>query len=62
MSGGCVFLLLRIRCVFVKFDALNFNIYEFEENGQMDRGNENPIQYLPWRLRETTEKPADDRV
>ena len=26
-------------------------------NGQMDRGNENPTQHLPWWLRETTKKP-----
>ena len=26
-------------------------------NGQMDRGNENPIQHLPWWLRKTTKKP-----
>ena len=25
-------------------------------NGQMDRGNENPTQHLPWWLRKTTEK------
>ena len=25
-------------------------------NGQMDRGNENPTQYLPWWLRKTTKK------
>ena len=25
-------------------------------NGQMDRGNENPTQQLPWWLRETTKK------
>ena len=26
-------------------------------NGQMDRGNENPTQHLPWWLRKTTKKP-----
>ena len=26
-------------------------------NGQMDRGNENPTQNLPWWLRKTTKKP-----
>ena len=26
-------------------------------NGQMDCGNENPTQHLPWWLRETTKKP-----
>ena len=25
-------------------------------NGQMDRGNENPTQHLPWWLRKTTKK------
>ena len=25
-------------------------------NGQMDRGNENPTQHLPWWLRKTMEK------
>ena len=25
-------------------------------NGQMDRGNENPTQHLPWCLRKTTKK------
>ena len=29
-------------------------------NGQMDRGNENPTQYLPWWLRKTTKKPQSD--
>ena len=43
---------------FVKFTDFNFMIYEFDEytNGQMDRGNENPTQHLPWWLRKTTEK------
>ena len=27
-------------------------------NGQMDRGNENPTQHLPWWLRKTTKKPV----
>ena len=26
-------------------------------NGQMDRGNENPTQHLPWWLRKNTKKP-----
>ena len=26
-------------------------------NGQMERGNENPTQHLPWWLRKTTKKP-----
>ena len=26
-------------------------------SGQMDHGNENPSQYLPWWLRKTTKKP-----
>ena len=26
-------------------------------NGQMDRGNENPTQHLPWWLRKTMKKP-----
>ena len=26
-------------------------------NGQMDHGNENPTQHLPWWLRKTTKKP-----
>ena len=26
-------------------------------NGQMDRGNENPTQHLPWWLRKTTKNP-----
>ena len=26
-------------------------------NGQMDRGNENPTQHLPYWLRKTTKKP-----
>ena len=30
-------------------------IYECD-NGQMDRGNENPTQHLPWWLRKTTKK------
>ena len=25
-------------------------------NGQMERGNENPTQHLPWRLREAMKK------
>ena len=34
---------------FVKFTDFNFMIYEFffMNNGQMDRGNENPTQHLP---------------
>ena len=27
-------------------------------NGQMDRGNENPTQHLPWWLRKTTKKTS----
>ena len=27
-------------------------------NGQMDRGNENPTQHLPWWLMKTTKKPV----
>ena len=27
-------------------------------NGQMDRGNENPTQHLPWWLRKTTKNPS----
>ena len=27
-------------------------------NGQMDRGNENPTQHLPWWLRETMKTPS----
>ena len=27
-------------------------------NGQMDRGNENPTQRLPWWLRKTTKKTS----
>ena len=27
-------------------------------NGQMDRGNENPTQHLPWWLSKTTKKPG----
>ena len=27
-------------------------------NGQMDRGNENQTQHLPWWLRKTMEKPV----
>ena len=27
-------------------------------NGQKDRGNENPTQHLPWWLRETTKKTS----
>ena len=48
-------------CVFnvsiVKFTDLILWYMNLMNNGQMDRGNENPTQYFPWWLRKTTKKP-----
>ena len=41
----------------VKFTELILWYMNLVNNGQMDRGNENPTQHLPWRLRKTTKKP-----
>ena len=41
---------------FVKFTDFNFMM----NNGQMDRGNENPIQHLLWWLRKTTKNSQSD--
>ena len=45
---------------FVKFTDFNFydNYMNVMNNGQMDRGNENPTQHLPYLLRKPTKKPV----
>ena len=42
---------------FVKFTDLILWYMNLMNNGQMDRGNENPTQHFPWWLRKTTKKP-----
>ena len=55
---GCVFLLLCVVNVsIVKFTELILWYRNLMNNGQMDRGNENPTQHLPWWLRKTAKKP-----
>ena len=44
------------RCVF-KFINYFLRLMNVMNNGQMDRGNENPNQHLPCWLRKTTKKP-----
>ena len=52
---GCVFILL---CSHLLSSLILILWYMNLMNiGQMDRGNENPTQYLPWQLRKTTKKP-----
>ena len=54
----CVFLLLCVVNVsIVKFTELILWYMNLMNNGQMDRGIENPTQHLPWWLRKTTKKP-----
>ena len=56
ISEGCVFLLL---CNYVSLLSLQIEFLWFMNlmnNGQMERGNENPIQHLPWRQREAMKK------
>ena len=54
---GCVFLLLCVVNVsIVKFTELILWYINLMNNGQMNRGNENPTQHLPWWLRKTTKK------
>ena len=42
----------------VKFTELILWYMTLMNNGQMDRGNENPTQHLPWWLRKTTKKTS----
>ena len=41
----------------LKFAELILWYMNLMNNGQMDSGNENPTQHLPWWLRKTTKKP-----
>ena len=50
---GCVFLLLCSHASFVKFTDLILWYMNLMNNGQIDHGNENPTQHLPWWLRIT---------
>ena len=65
---GWVFLLLCSQCFislknyhlnvsFVKFTDLILWYMNLMNNGQIHRGNENPIQHLSWWLRKTTKNP-----
>ena len=45
------------RCVFLYGTDRQIDIDFYISDGQMDRGNENPTQHLPWWLRKTTKSP-----
>ena len=55
---GCVFILFYSQC-FILLNTLILILWYMNlmNNGQMDRGNKNPTQNLPWWLRKTTKKP-----
>ena len=59
---GCVFLLLRNRSFFVSFTDLILWFMNMVNTGQMDRGNENPTQCLPWWLRKTTKEKKNSHL
>ena len=62
IQEGCVFLLLCVvNASIVKFTELILWYMNLMNNGEMDRGNENPTQHLPWWLRKTTKKPQVGR-
>ena len=54
---GYILLLCVVNVSIVNFTELILWYMNLMNNGQMDRGNENPSQHLPWWLRKTTKKP-----
>ena len=56
-QNAVYFYCCAVNVSFVTFTGFNLWCMNLMNNGQMDRGNENPTQHLPWWLRKTMKKP-----